>query len=826
MRWFTVYSVCCVHRPSGFNLINAGQIMGEWAHLAGSGKRTCTVKAVTDVIMIKLSIDDLKAVHLDAKQFLAQKDQSGDGRIFVDVLSANDLLAMDKSGFSDPYITCKVGSQEATTTVKRQTLNPVWNERLEFSIDESPEAMSVDCFDWDLKGGDDPMGDGMIDLRHLGDEATEMVVPLLLDNERVGSVTLRVRRWEPKFDQDFACTVLQRAFRGHKSRSSVQKLRRAKRTMDEDTNLAAAFTEQRVQQHAELLAKKQESLNQQSWAQEKADKLNSLPSSSSSDSDEDDSVTSKPNSDAGSTKKGGIKDKIDWSGPDWMKKLIAEREKVKSKSRVQWHVPGMQREEIVQTKKEQRAIVFERSLLMIRRASTQYYFSSTQVGRMLETVYDDDTYKENSLVGKPVGLNHVELLTAVFSRITDIENVDFRELLGHTTYDEDGNHSVSVDEILYLRQNPPPYVILTDRIGVANLFNPLLPDGEYALNLRVRDERQVAQMLVLLSTEPGDNMIYETFNGVPFDVGAKWLQAVPEVGWFCLQYITPPACASLKLRTSLARRLINPGKGRWTCIPREQRMHRDDPMGSMWRSSADDTLIIEDEHDLPGPGEYMVDADGSLIEKNNADMAAVERVANEQKQLRKEARKAQKEKAASMEGEERAAAEKSAADDKACVLGRKISDGGKWDSYPSIQAAAMALDLPASEVIKAARGRQDSVRGYEFTYAEKSKAQGLGVGVLLSLARIKMKLAKKAESESSPVTAADGGCTPSAPAIDQDDVQAVLEVAKTVNTAKTHWRRLKRVTKMMMLLRTSGTVRQSGGTQLGNLALMMKNTPS
>lgn len=816
--------MCCVRRPSGFTLINAGQFLGERAHLVGSGKRTCTLKAATDAIMIKLRIDDLKEVHLDVDLFRPQKNQSGDGRIFVDILSADDLLAMDKSGFSDPYITCKVGSQEATTTVKRQTLNPVWNERLEFSTDENPEALSIECFDWDLKGGDDPMGDGMIDLRQLGDEATTMAVPLLLDNERVGSVTLRVRRWEPKFDQDFACTVLQRAFRGHKSRNAVQKLRRAKRTMDENTYIAAAMTEQRVRQHADLLAKKQESLNQQSWVQESANKLNGLPSLSSSDSDEDDSVTPEPNSDAGSTKKAGIKDKIDWSGPDWMDKLIAERQKVKSKSRVQWYVPGMQRDEIVQTKKEQKTIVFERSLQMIRRASTQYYFSSTQVGQMLETVYDDDTYKENSLVGKPVGLNHVELLTAVFSRISDIENMDFRELLGHTTYDEDGNHSVSVDEILYLRQNPPPYVILTDRIGVANLFNPLLPDGEYALNLRVRDERQVAQMLVLLSTEPGDNMVYETFNGVPFDVGAKWLQAVPDVGWFCLQYVTPPACASLKLRTSLARRLINPGKGRWACIPREQRMHRDDPMGSMWKSSADGTLTIEDELDLPGPGEYMVDADGSLIEMNNADMAAVERAANEQKQRRKEARKAHREKVASMEGEERAATEKS--DDDTRVLARKISDGGKWESYPSIQAAAMALNLPAPEVIKAARGKRDSVRGYEFTYAETSKAQGLSGGVLLSLARIKMKLAKKAESESSPVTAADGSCTPSAPTIDQDDVRAVLEVAKTVNTAKTHWRRLKRVTKMMMLMRTSGTVRQSDGTQLGNLARMMKNTPS
>lgn len=833
-----VTCVCCTPTSESV-VIHPGQFFGENAHLGGNGKRSCTMKAISDVIMIKLSPAELKEVRFDTELFRVRRTENGEGRIFVDVLSAEDLLAMDKSGFSDPYITCKAGSQEATTTVKRQTLNPAWNERLEFSTDENHDTLFVDCFDWDLKGDDDPMGHGMIDLKTLGDDATTTVVPLLLDNECVGSVTLRLRRWEPTMSRDAACTVLQRAFRGHKSRNKCRKMRQAQAIMDEVTRLAEATTEQRLRQHADLLVKKQKGLRQQSWALKSVDykmaasrddssrpgSQPGLPSSSSSDSDEDD-MTLKPNSGTSTTEKSGIKETIDWSGPDWKEELTAERQKVKSKHRTQWYVPSIQREEFARTKKEQREIVFERSLQIIRRASTQYYFSSRQVGRMLETVYDDYAYRDNSLVGKPVGLGHVELLTAVFSRISDIENVDFRELLGHTTYDEDGNHSVSVDEILYLRQNPPPYVILTDRLGVANLFNPLLPDGEYALNLRVRDERQVAQMLVLLSTEPGDNMIYETFNGVPFDVGAKWLQAVPEVGWFCLQYVTPPACASLKLRTSLARRLIIPGKGRWACIPREQRMHRDDPMGSMWKSSADDTLTIEDELDLPGPGEFMVDADGTLVERNNADMAAVERLAKEQKQRRKEARKAREAKVAAMGEEDREAAVKLAADDKAAVLGRKISEGGPWYNYPSVQAAATALGLRETEVIKAARGKQDSVRGYEFTYAERSKAQGLSAGVLLSLTRIKQKLAKKVESPSSSPRAADGARTPSAPSIDQDDVQALLEVAQTVNTAKAHWRRLRRVTKMMMLLRTSGAVRAGGGMKLGNLAQMMKKPSS
>lgn len=833
--------------------IKPGQFFGEMSHLSGTKKRTRTMKAESDIIMMQLKIEDLNEVNFDLQlfNFRAVREQKGiQACLFVDIVSATDLLAMDKSGYSDPYITCALGSHVAATSVKKQTLNPEWGEQLELMLDKDVETLRIECFDWDLRGGDDPMGSGSIELTTLGNETSTVKTQLLLDGERVGVVTVRLRRWEPKFTREAACLILQSNFRAYTSRVKVRKMRQALPKMEATALAQSAMSQERVRQRAEILRKRQDILHQQSWSPSASiDASNGSPRLSaassgveklaaasanqprtglnvlaiySSDSDEEDMMGPTPKSDASATRKSGIKDRIDWSGADWMERLREVREKQKSRTRTQWFVPSMSREEVVSTMKEKRAVVFERCQQLIRRASVQYHFSSTQVARMLETVYDDDTYKDNILVGKPVGMHHVELLTSVFSRITDLENMDFREVLGHTTYDADGNHSVSVDEIVYLRQNPPPYVILTDRLGVANLFNPLLPDGEYALNLRVRDERQVAQMLVLLSTEPGDNMLYETFNGVPFDVGAKWLQAVPDVGWFCLEYFTPPACASLKLRTSLARRLVNPGKGRWVCIPREQRMHRDDPMGAMWQGSDDKSVVIEDELDLPNQGEYMIDADGTLTLRNNANMAALEEAAKEQKQRRKEARKAQEMKLAAMAEEDREAAQRMAADEKASVLGRSVSAGnaGKWVSYTDVKAAAAALRLPPTDVIKAARGHLDSVGGYEFTYAEKSKKQGLSVGVLLSLTRIKKKFAKKAELPSRPERAVESA-GPSAPAVDLDDVQAVLEIAKTVDTAKMHWRRLRRVTRMMMLLRTSGAV-GAGGPKLGALAKMMK----
>ena len=111
------------------------------------------------------------------------------------------------------------------------------------------------------------------------------------------------------------------------------------------------------------------------------------------------------------------------------------------------------------------------------------------------------------------------------------------------------------------------------------------------------------------SAEPGGNLLYTSYNGLPFDVGAKWIEAVPvssqrndynherfdipytylaiyylyikceiysnkagflitiihhqnqERGIFCGEFVTPPQCAVINLRLGLARRILMPGYG-------------------------------------------------------------------------------------------------------------------------------------------------------------------------------------------------------------------------------------------------------------------------
>ena len=51
---------------------------------------------------------------------------------------------------------------------------------------------------------------------------------------------------------------------------------------------------------------------------------------------------------------------------------------------------------------------------------------------------------------------------------------------------------LSAAEIELLRKERYPWVILQERLGPANLFNAICPDGEYALDLRNKDAQVLA----------------------------------------------------------------------------------------------------------------------------------------------------------------------------------------------------------------------------------------------------------------------------------------------------------------------------------------------
>ena len=115
---------------------------------------------------------------------------------------------------------------------------------------------------------------------------------------------------------------------------------------------------------------------------------------------------------------------------------------------------------------------------------------------------------------------HVDVMVILFARITDMECVHWHSLMGHVSFDKDGNNFVEGSElarIVELQDMAPDldlwcyeegeyrvedadlaairYLNCVARLGHSNMFNPLIPEGEYILNLAVPDERRVAQFL-------------------------------------------------------------------------------------------------------------------------------------------------------------------------------------------------------------------------------------------------------------------------------------------------------------------------------------------
>ncbi|KAI3504575.1 hypothetical protein L1887_26160 [Cichorium endivia] len=106
----------------------------------------------------------------------------GEGWVLtVALIEGTKLAPLDSSGFSDPYVVFTCNGKTRTTSVKLQTLDPQWNEILEFdAAEEPPSLLDVEVFDFDGPFGQ-PASLGHAEirfLRHTSEELADMWVPL------------------------------------------------------------------------------------------------------------------------------------------------------------------------------------------------------------------------------------------------------------------------------------------------------------------------------------------------------------------------------------------------------------------------------------------------------------------------------------------------------------------------------------------------------------------------------------------------------------------------------------------------------------------------
>lgn len=106
----------------------------------------------------------------------------GEGWVLtVALIEGTNLVFLDPTGFPDPYVVFTCNGRTRTSSVKLQTLDPQWNEILEFdAADEPPSVIDVEVYDFD--GPFDQaasLGHAEINfLKHTSAELADIWVPL------------------------------------------------------------------------------------------------------------------------------------------------------------------------------------------------------------------------------------------------------------------------------------------------------------------------------------------------------------------------------------------------------------------------------------------------------------------------------------------------------------------------------------------------------------------------------------------------------------------------------------------------------------------------
>ena len=88
--------------------------------------------------------------------------------LFIKIIQAFNLKALDSNGFSDPYCILLINNQKKTTSIISECLNPKWDEYFIFDIISlNEDVLQIDCMDHDKFSKDDLIGYAKVPLKNL-----------------------------------------------------------------------------------------------------------------------------------------------------------------------------------------------------------------------------------------------------------------------------------------------------------------------------------------------------------------------------------------------------------------------------------------------------------------------------------------------------------------------------------------------------------------------------------------------------------------------------------------------------------------------------------
>uniref|UniRef100_A0A7S2N2U2 C2 domain-containing protein n=1 Tax=Haptolina brevifila TaxID=156173 RepID=A0A7S2N2U2_9EUKA len=121
------------------------------------------------------------------------------GRLRIVLVRAENLMASDLNGKSDPYVKFQFGGFEQASSVVHKNLDPVWNETLEFAGVSKNQmlkhGLKLEVWDKDYYSKHDPLGNATTDLAEL-DTHSRHEYELKLADPFKGSVFIDVT-WLP-----------------------------------------------------------------------------------------------------------------------------------------------------------------------------------------------------------------------------------------------------------------------------------------------------------------------------------------------------------------------------------------------------------------------------------------------------------------------------------------------------------------------------------------------------------------------------------------------------------------------------------------------------
>ncbi|KAI5955610.1 hypothetical protein KGF54_001112 [Candida jiufengensis] len=145
---------------------------------------------------IKLHLGGRNVIDVQVEYFpsiakLAPLDTILDvGKVKLEIIGAKNLKSVDSNGKSDPLCVVSLDGVEVyRTDKKRKTLDPLWNEAVEFPmISRSRQVLLLEVYDWDLTHDDELLGIANLDLSTIPALTT---TPFNVDLDTQGKLDLR-----------------------------------------------------------------------------------------------------------------------------------------------------------------------------------------------------------------------------------------------------------------------------------------------------------------------------------------------------------------------------------------------------------------------------------------------------------------------------------------------------------------------------------------------------------------------------------------------------------------------------------------------------------